>query len=101
MNFDDVKTLFTGYDELVTIEDAGDFIVVKTKGFMKKDKWEELNVLAKEAGGKYVGGIGKNSHWRFSKEQKSAAGKVTQTKLVREAIDLMEKALTILRKAGY
>lgn len=58
-----------GWQELVTIKQEGDFIIVRPKRFLK-EKWGPLNVTLKKYFGNEVwiseGKNDKNAHWRLS-----------------------------------
>jgi len=69
MNVEDAKTILAKYEDDLTFEDAGEVIIVKTKGYIPKHKWGAIDAEIKELGGKYVGGIGKESHWKVPKTE--------------------------------
>jgi len=103
-----VKTVLANYEDILTFELVGDIIKVQLTEFLGgekgKAKWEAINEQVKKLGGEWRGGLGKNSHWAIP-------GKPTQkivpaqsakgNQLVLDAIDLLERALTKLREAGY
>ena len=102
---DDLKTALADYEDILTFEEVGNYIKVQLKQFLHGDqgkaKWEAINNQVKEFGGKWVS-LGKDSHWQVSKKVESPKmPQLDKDGLVLEAIDLMEKALTKLREAGY
>lgn len=101
----DVRTWLEAEDikaDAFTYEAEGDFLVVKAKEYMPTQVFDKVYAtLVKQHGAKYVGGIGKNSHFRFKLEtaQKPRYEEPANTELVHEGIDLIEKGLAKLREA--
>ena len=84
---------------LVTIEKVGDFIVVKPKEFIRdKAKWDEINSEVLKMGGKYVGGIGKNSHWKIPVA--SQPSKVDVVSRINGIIDELTRLRNELKEAS-
>lgn len=97
MNVEEAKTLLADYRNKLSFEEEGEYIIVRFKEYQRKETWDKVNTLVRQGGGEYKGGIGKNSHWRFPKEQKRGEGKVTQTKKLkqlREDLEALKQHLT-------
>jgi len=100
LNIEDLRTALGDYEELLTFEDSDKNIIIGQKGFIVKGKWDAINEQIQKLGGKYQG----SSIWFVPKEtpQPSQQKKTPlQDDRIYEAIDLLEKALTKLREAGY
>jgi len=80
---------------LVTIEEEGDYIIIRPKHYLPTDVWGRINQTLGDHGGEYVS-AGKESHWKRRKNTPPVGNPN-----VRKACDLLEKALIILKEEGY
>ena len=62
---EDVRILFSSdLEEMLSFEENEDFIVVKPRGFLGRDKFAKIASIIREAGGEYVS-AGKGSYFRL------------------------------------
>ncbi len=66
---------------------------------MEKNKWNSVNEQVKKLGGEWVGGIGKNSHWKISKEPIPEDPWQDVLADLEGAMDAIRRALNIIEKA--
>jgi len=101
LSVEDLKTALANYEDILTFELVGEVIKIIPKDFIPKPKWEAINEQVKQLNGRYVGGI-KERHWTVKRETRQVPQQTAKgNELVLDAIDLLEKALTKLREAGY
>lgn len=66
---DDVKILFPqDLEEMLTFEEAKDFIVVKPRRFLGSENFAKIAAIVRDAGGEYVS-AGKESRFKVPKKQ--------------------------------
>ena len=105
-----IKKQLGEYEDLLTFEVVGENITIQLKAFLHgeegKAKWEAINAQIKTLGGKWVGGIGKNSHWRVPLKREPR--KVDNLRPLEVNIERLEEnvrelkaKIRELREAGY
>ena len=101
-SIEQVKKQLGEYADLLTFEVVGGNIRIQLKAFLHgeegKAKWEAMNERIKSLGGTWVGGIGKNSHWRIPFMQES---RMDKEQLVKDALAYAKHCVENLEKAGY
>jgi len=106
----DVRT-WLGKDlaDLFDFSVEGNYIIIKAKNWLRKEDFAKASAVVKQHGGEWMS-LGKMSHFRLMagtppitqiEKESKRAGDLERVELVRIAIDLLEKALTKLREAGY
>ena len=91
--------------DLFTFEEEGKYITAHPKQYLTN--FNEVRAKCVEAGGEYMGGLGKQSHFRFPKDtsqpQKESAPQIPQLEQpsLQEIVDDLERVLTKLRKVAY
>ncbi len=62
---EDVRMLFSSdLEEMLSFEESEDFIVVKPRGFLGRDKFSKIASIVRDAGGEYIS-AGKGSYFRL------------------------------------
>jgi len=70
LSVEDVKMGLGDFAEQLIFEDSGDYIIAKVKKFLPGNEFAKLASKASETfHGEYMKGLGKNSHFRWSKQQ--------------------------------
>ena len=101
-----VKKLLAKHADLLNFERVGDYVKVWPIEFLPKPQWDKVNVDVVQNGGEYIGGIGKESHWRF--KAGSSQRKVDNLRPLDVAVQRIEEnvrelkaKIKELREAGY
>jgi hypothetical protein len=93
-SIDDVKTLLKDHSDDVTVAyhaESGSTTVTAT-GYLPKAKWQEINQLIKDNGGRYVPKTDGGPKWVFgSMGMKTGDGQITKTQLAHEAIAMLDR----------
>jgi len=80
--------------DLVSIEEVGEYVVIRPKAYLPKPDWDRINNTVREHGGEYVS-AGKESHW---KRRKNTPQDLNEN--VQKAYELIEQGLIKLKEAG-
>ena len=65
---EDIKASFSSdLEEMLTFEEAGDQIVIKTRRFLGSDNFAKIASIVRSLGGEYIS-AGKNSHFKVPKK---------------------------------
>lgn len=65
----EIKDALAKYKDLLTFEEKTEYTIIRLKQYVPKPEWDEINTAILNLGGEYIGGIGKDVHWRKPREK--------------------------------
>lgn len=94
---DDVKnSLPDDIARLLTFEDTPQYVIARPKAFLGEETFYNVAKVFTEIGGEYVGGLGKQSHFRVDKSKFTMPEALNVKEKVKETIALLTQALSDL-----
>lgn len=98
---EEITNLLVGFKDLLTVEQEGNYIIVKAVTWLEKENFQKIMTLLKEYGAEWLK-AGKMSHWRIPVGTVEANPKLAvEVNHIQKAQQLMTEALDELKKAGY